>query len=77
MHRDIETMSDRYHRAAIDGRIDILSRGFISYIKYEYVYLLANRRQLNRANVVDGRTCTHLAAQYGQLHALRIIIGRG
>lgn len=54
--------STRYHRAAVDGFVDMLCD--------------ARKRQTNEANDV-GLTPVHLAALSGQLEALRILVGRG
>lgn len=55
-------MDERFHRAARDGYLDKLRE--------------ANRKEVNQPDE-DGNTPTHLAAQYGNLDALRLIIMRG
>ena len=55
-------MSEKYHRAARDGYLDILRDG--------------NRKEMNTPDE-DGCTPTMLAAQHGNLDALRMIIQRG
>ena len=55
-------MSDVFHRAAMDGYLDKLKEG--------------NRKQMNTHDE-DGCTPAMLAAQHGNLDALRIIITRG
>lgn len=52
----------KYHRASIDGYIDVLCD--------------ASKRDANQATE-EGYTPTLLAAQYGHLEALRILVGRG
>lgn len=55
-------MGDQFHQAARDGYLDILRNG--------------NRKQMNSPDE-DGCTPTMLAAQHGNLEALRTIITRG
>ncbi|XP_029986309.1 Usher syndrome type-1G protein homolog isoform X1 [Sphaeramia orbicularis] len=55
-------MNDRYHRAARDGLLEPLKE--------------ATRRELNGPDE-DGMTPTLWAAYHGNLHALRLIVGRG
>lgn len=55
-------MEEKYHRAARDGYLDLLRE--------------ANRKEVNQQDE-DGNTPTHLAAQHGNLDALRLIIMRG
>ncbi|XP_018588235.1 Usher syndrome type-1G protein homolog [Scleropages formosus] len=55
-------MSDRYHRAARDGYLDVLKE--------------ATRKDLNAPDE-DGMTPTLWAAYHGNLEALRLIVGRG
>ncbi|KAH3873356.1 ankyrin repeat and SAM domain-containing protein 4B-like [Dreissena polymorpha] len=55
-------MAELFHQAAKDGRLDILRDG--------------NRKQMNQADE-DGCTPAMLAAQHGNLEALKTIIGRG
>ncbi|CAH1793340.1 unnamed protein product [Owenia fusiformis] len=55
-------MSDRFHRAARDGYLDILHD--------------ATRRDCNKEDE-DGMTPTLWAAFYGKLDALRLLVGRG
>ncbi|GFY72403.1 usher syndrome type-1G protein [Trichonephila inaurata madagascariensis] len=54
--------SDRFHRAARDGYLDLLQE--------------ANRKELNSRDE-DGMTPAMWAAYYGHLDALRLIVGRG
>lgn len=54
-------MDDKFHRAAKDGYLDILR--------------VATKKDLN-ASDEDGMTPTLYAAQYGNLDALRMIVGR-
>ena len=56
------TMSDVFHKAARDGYLDLLRE--------------ATRRDCNRGDE-DGMTPTLWAAFYGNLDALRMIVGRG
>jgi len=53
---------DRFHRAARDGFIDLLRE--------------ATRKDSNQADE-DGMTPTLWAAYYGNLEALRTLVGRG
>ncbi|GIY56849.1 usher syndrome type-1G protein [Caerostris darwini] len=53
---------DRFHRAARDGFLDLLRD--------------ATRKDCNSADE-DGMTPTLWAAYYGNLDALRLIVGRG
>ncbi|XP_036427575.1 Usher syndrome type-1G protein homolog [Colossoma macropomum] len=55
-------MDDKYHRAARDGRLDLLRE--------------ATRRELNSPDE-DGMTPTLWAANHGHLDALRLVLGRG
>ena len=55
-------MTDKFHRAARDGYLDILRE--------------ANKREMNCPDE-DGCTPPMLAAQYGNLEALRTTITRG
>ncbi|XP_048848072.1 Usher syndrome type-1G protein homolog isoform X2 [Brienomyrus brachyistius] len=55
-------MSDRYHKAARDGYLDLLKE--------------ATRKDLNAPDE-DGMTPTLWAAYHGNLEALRLIVGRG
>ncbi|XP_029997709.1 Usher syndrome type-1G protein isoform X2 [Sphaeramia orbicularis] len=55
-------MNDRYHKAARDGYLDLLKE--------------ATRKDLNAPDE-DGMTPTLWAAYYGNLEALRLIVGRG
>ena len=55
-------MSDVFHKAAKDGYLDLLRE--------------ATRRDCNKQDE-DGMTPTLWAAYYGNLEALRMIIGRG
>lgn len=56
--------SEKYHRAAVDGYVDMLCD--------------ASKRDANAPLADESRaTPTHLAAQFGQLEALRILVGRG
>ncbi|GFR32230.1 usher syndrome type-1G protein, partial [Trichonephila clavata] len=54
--------SDRFHRAARDGYLDLLQE--------------ANRKELNSRDE-DGMTPAMWASYYGHLDALRLIVGRG
>ena len=56
------SMSDVFHRAAKDGYLDLLRE--------------ATRRDCNKQDE-DGMTPTLWAAYYGNLEALRMIVGRG
>lgn len=59
-----QAASTKYHRAAIDGYIDMLCD--------------ASKRDSNLPNdQANGLTPTLMAAQSGQLDALRILVGRG
>ncbi|KAL7856528.1 hypothetical protein SRHO_G00154270 [Serrasalmus rhombeus] len=55
-------MDDKYHRAARDGRLDLLRE--------------ATRRELNSPDE-DGMTPTLWAANHGHLDAVRLVLGRG
>lgn len=55
-------LEDKFHNAACDGSMDILSGG--------------TKRELNQMNE-DGVTPTHCAAAFGHVAALRVILGRG
>uniref|UniRef100_H3CWN5 USH1 protein network component sans n=1 Tax=Tetraodon nigroviridis TaxID=99883 RepID=H3CWN5_TETNG len=55
-------MNDRYHRAARDGRLDLLKE--------------ATRKELNAPDE-DGMTATLWAAYQGNVEALRLIVSRG
>ncbi|KAJ8013501.1 hypothetical protein DPEC_G00030440 [Dallia pectoralis] len=55
-------MTDRFHRAARDGYLDLLRE--------------ATRKELNAPDE-DGMTPTLWAAYHGNLEALRVIVGRG
>lgn len=55
-------MNDRYHRAARDGRLDLLKE--------------ATRKDLNAPDE-DGMTATLWAAYHGNVEALRLIVSRG
>ena len=55
-------MSDLFHKAAKDGYLDLLRE--------------ATRRDCNKQDE-DGMTPTLWAAYYGNLDALRMIVGRG
>lgn len=57
-----ELYESRMHRAARDNYIDLLRE--------------ATRRECNAADE-DGLTPTLLAARYGNLEALRTLVGRG
>ncbi|KAA0724881.1 Usher syndrome type-1G protein [Triplophysa tibetana] len=55
-------MNDKYHQAARDGHLELLKE--------------ATRKDLNAPDD-DGMTPTLWAAQLGNLHALRLVVGRG
>lgn len=55
-------MNDRYHRAARDGRLDLLKE--------------ATRKELNAPDE-DGMTATLWAAYHGNVEVLRLIVSRG
>lgn len=55
-------MNDKYHQAARDGHLELLKE--------------ATRKDLNAPDD-DGMTPTLWAAQHGNLHALRLVVGRG
>lgn len=55
-------MNDRYHRAARDGRLDLLKE--------------ATRKDVNAPDE-DGMTPTLWAAYHGNVEALRLIVSRG
>ncbi|KAI7796735.1 putative Usher syndrome type-1G protein-like [Triplophysa rosa] len=55
-------MNDKYHRAARDGHLELLKE--------------ATRKDLNAPDD-DGMTPTLWAAHHGNLHALRLVVGRG
>lgn len=55
-------MNDRYHRAARDGRLDLLKE--------------ATRKELNAPDE-DGMTAAQWAAYHGNVEALRLIVSRG
>lgn len=55
-------MNDRYHKAARDGRLDLLKE--------------ATRKDVNAPDE-DGMTPTLWAAYHGNVAALRLIVSRG
>lgn len=55
-------MNDRYHKAARDGRLDLLKE--------------ATRKDVNAPDE-DGMTPTLWAAYHGNVEALRLIVSRG
>jgi len=55
-------MAEKFHRAARDGYLDLLRN--------------ANRKEMNTTDE-DGRTPAMVAAQHGNLDALRVIVMRG
>lgn len=62
-HEQSASLDTKFHRAAIDGYVDMLCE--------------ASKRDTNLASEQNGLTPTLLAAHHGHLEALRILVGRG